>query len=48
MLIEGMRSRLDTAATGVGNYLIKARTDVIARRPDGSISVNTQGIIYPP
>jgi|GEM_PF-1922902 len=47
-LIIGMQSYQDYAATEVGNYLVKARTDVVSRRSDGSISVSTKGIIYPP
>jgi hypothetical protein len=43
-----MQSYQDYAATEVGNYLVKARTDIVSRRSDGSISVGTKGIIYPP
>ena len=48
ILIIGMQSYFDTAATEVGNYLLEARTDVVNRRQDGLINVSTQGIIYPP
>lgn len=47
-LIKGVQSYLDVISTEVGNYLINTRTDAVSRRQDGSVTVSTQGIIYPP
>jgi hypothetical protein len=48
MFLKGELDALNMASDSVGNYLITARKDVVNRRQDGSVTVNKQGIIYPP
>jgi len=46
-LISGLSSAVDFSAEEVGQYLIRTRTDVVTRRPDGTIAVSTSGVLYP-
>jgi hypothetical protein len=46
-LISGLSSTVDFSAEEVGQYLIRTRTDVVTRRPDGTIAVSTSGVLYP-
>jgi hypothetical protein len=46
-IISGLSSTIDFSAQEVGQYLIKTRTDVVTRRPDGTIAVSTSGVLYP-
>ena len=48
IIISGLSSFLDSAAEEVGNYLIRARSDVVTKKPDGSIEVRIDGVVYPP
>ena len=44
---SGLSLFIDSAAEEVGKYLVRARTDVVTRRPDGTIAVSTDGVLYP-
>lgn len=46
--IEGLSKFLDKSAEEVGEYLIKARSDVIVRQADGKIAVMTDKVLSPP
>jgi hypothetical protein len=45
--ISGLSSFIDYTAEAVGKYLLRARTDVVTRRPDGTIAVSADGVLYP-
>jgi hypothetical protein len=47
-MISGLSSSIDFSAQEVGRYLIKTRTDVVTRRPDGTIAVSINGVVSPP
>lgn len=47
-MISGLSSSIDFSAQEVGQYLIKTRTDVVIRRPDGTIAVSVNGVVSPP
>ena len=46
--VVGLSSFIDYAAEEVGQYLLKARPDIVTRRPDGTIAVSVDGVVYPP
>jgi len=46
--VVGLSSFIDYAAEEVGNYLLKARPDIVTRRPDGTIAVTVDSVVYPP
>jgi hypothetical protein len=46
--VVGLSSFIDYAAEEVGKYLLKARPDLVTRRPDGTIAVSVDGVVYPP
>ncbi|MFB8788085.1 MAG: hypothetical protein U7123_04390 [Potamolinea sp.] len=47
-IISGLSSSIDFSAQEVGQYLTKTRTDVVTRRPDGTIAVSINGVVFPP
>lgn len=46
--VAGLSSFIDYAAEEVGKYLLNARPDIVTRRPDGTIAVSVDGVVYPP
>ncbi|MEK0195024.1 PPC domain-containing protein, partial [Microcoleus anatoxicus] len=46
--VVGLSSFIDYAAEEVGKYLLKARPDLVTQRPDGTIAVSVDGVVYPP
>lgn len=48
IVILAFSSFVDSAAEEVGRYLVSVRTDVVTRRSDGTITVSTDGVLYPP
>ncbi|MGB5962592.1 MAG: hypothetical protein WBG73_18140 [Coleofasciculaceae cyanobacterium] len=47
-MISGLSSLIDSSAQEVGQYLVKTRTDVVTRRPDGTVAVSIKGVVSPP
>ncbi len=48
IIIAALSSVIDSTAEEVGKYLLTARTDVVTRKPDGTIAVSADGVLYPP